>query len=158
MHFESLSAAAILATPTSPTQRARIGSVGEKEMKRAIVLAGALLGGSAVGLGAFGAHALKGAFSAEQAGWWQTGVQYQMWHALALLLVAALPVRRAGLAAACLGIGAIVFSGTLYLMALGAPRWLGAVTPVGGVLMIAGWAVVAWGAWFSSQAPVSPTP
>ena len=116
-------------------------------MNRAIVVAGALLGGSAVMLGAFGAHALRESLSPEQAGWWATGVQYQMWHALALLLVAALPVRRAGLAAGCLGGGAAIFSVTLYAMALGGPRWLGAVTPIGGVLMIAGWAVLAWSAW-----------
>lgn len=115
-------------------------------MNRTIVMVGALFGGTAVMLGAFGAHALQGVLTPQAAGWWETGVQYQLAHALALLLVAALPVRRAGAAAWCLGLGTAIFAGTLYAMALGAPRWLGAVTPVGGVLMILGWLLIGWGA------------
>jgi uncharacterized membrane protein YgdD (TMEM256/DUF423 family) len=115
-------------------------------MNQAILLAGALLGASGVILGAFGAHALKDMLSPQQTAWWQTGVQYQMWHALALVLTAVLPLRHAGLAALCFGVGAIIFSGTLYLMAFGLPRWLGAITPVGGLLMIAGWLLLAWSA------------
>ena len=115
-------------------------------MKRAIVAAGALLGGSGVMLGAFGAHALGDMLTPQQAGWWQTAVQYQMWHALALLLAGSLPLRRAEPAAWCMGGGALIFSGTLYLMALGLPHWLGAVTPVGGVLLIAGWLLLGWSA------------
>ncbi|WP_129794224.1 DUF423 domain-containing protein [Sphingosinicella sp. CPCC 101087] len=115
-------------------------------MDRLIVAAGALLGGSAVTLGAFGAHALEGAFTPEQAGWWEMAVHYQMWHALGLLFVGALPLARMRLPAWCLGLGAAIFSGTLYLMALGLPRWLGAVTPLGGALMIAGWMILAWSA------------
>ena len=115
-------------------------------MTRSIIAAGALLGGSGVMLGAFGAHGLVGLMTPQQAGWWQTAVQYQMWHALALLTLGALSVRRAPLVAWCLGLGTAVFSGTLYLMALGLPRWLGAVTPVGGLAMIAGWLLVGWGA------------
>ncbi|RST31365.1 DUF423 domain-containing protein [Sphingomonas ginkgonis] len=111
-----------------------------------LVAAGALLGGLAVVLGAFGAHALKSRLGAEQTGWWATAVQYQMAHALALLLVAPLPIRRPALVGAAFGVGALIFSGTLYLMALGAPRWLGAVTPLGGLLMIAGWVLLAVGA------------
>ena len=115
-------------------------------MNRMIIGAGALLGATAVMLGAFGAHALQGMLTPQAAGWWDTAVQYQLAHALALLLVAALPVRRPGVAAWCMGAGAVIFSGTLYAMALGAPRWLGAVTPVGGVLMILGWLLLGWGA------------
>lgn len=115
-------------------------------MKRTIIVAGALLGGSAVTLGAFGAHALQGVLTPQTAGWWETAVQYQLAHALALLLVAALPLRRAGAVGWCFGLGAVIFSGTLYAMALGAPRWFGAVTPVGGVLMIVGWLLLGWGA------------
>lgn len=115
-------------------------------MRRDVMIAGAVLGGSGVMLGAFGAHALRGMLTPQQLGWWETGVQYQMWHALALLLVALLPVRWAGVVAWCFGLGATIFSGSLYLMALGLPHWLGAVTPVGGVLMIAGWTLLGWGA------------
>lgn len=111
-----------------------------------IIGAGALLGATAVMLGAFGAHALQGMLTPQAAGWWDTAVQYQLAHALALLLVAALPVRRPGVVAWCMGAGAVIFSGTLYAMALGAPRWLGAVTPVGGMLMILGWLLLGWGA------------
>ncbi len=113
---------------------------------RGIIAAGALLGGAGVMLGAFGAHALSGVLTAQAAGWWATAVQYQMWHALALLLTAALPLARRGVIAWCFGGGALIFSGTLYLMALGLPRWLGAVTPLGGVLLIAGWLLLGWSA------------
>jgi len=103
-----------------------------------LLAVGAALAGAAVALGAFGAHALRGMFSSEQFGWWQTGVQYQMWHGLALVALGAArtPLRWSP---RLLGAGALVFAGTLYAMALGGPRWLGAVTPVGGALMIAGW-------------------
>jgi uncharacterized membrane protein YgdD (TMEM256/DUF423 family) len=115
-------------------------------VNRGVLAAGALLGASGVMLGAFGAHALRSALTPQAAGWWQTGVQYQMWHALALLLTAALPLRRVKLASLCFGLGALIFSGSLYLMALGLPRWLGAVTPIGGLALIAGWLVLGWSA------------
>lgn len=113
-------------------------------MNRPALVAGALLAGLGVALGAFGAHALKASLPPQALGWWQTAVQYQMWHALGLLLVGALPQPRLGLAAALLGAGTILFSGSLYLMALTGARWLGAVTPLGGAAMIAGWALLAW--------------
>lgn len=109
-----------------------------------IVLAGALLGGTAVVLGAFGAHALRGVLSDQQLGWWQTAVQYQLWHALALLAVASLRPPRAGAIAGLLGGGELLFSGSLYLMALTDARWLGAITPLGGGAMILGWLLFAW--------------
>jgi uncharacterized membrane protein YgdD (TMEM256/DUF423 family) len=126
-----------------------MGDPEESSMKRAIIFAGALLAAAGVMLGAFGAHALDGRLTAQQALWWQTAVDYQMWHGLGLLLVAALPLRRRRPAAWCLGLGCLIFSGTLYAMALGLPRWLGAVTPVGGILMIAGWLLLAWQAFAS---------
>jgi uncharacterized membrane protein YgdD (TMEM256/DUF423 family) len=115
------------------------------EPAKRTLAAGAVLAGTAVALGAFGTHALRSLFSAEQFGWWQTGVQYQMWHGLALVALGAAgaggrwPPR-------LMGGGTIVFAATLYAMALGAPRWLGAVTPVGGALMIAGWVCLLLGA------------
>jgi uncharacterized membrane protein YgdD (TMEM256/DUF423 family) len=108
-------------------------------MSRGITAAGAVLAATAVALGAFGAHGLKGALPPEEFGWWQTAVQYQMWHALALVALGAGGLGRSRGPAALLGGGALIFSVTLYAMALGAPRWLGAVTPVGGALMIGGW-------------------
>jgi uncharacterized membrane protein YgdD (TMEM256/DUF423 family) len=108
---------------------------------RVALIMGALLAAVGVTLGAFGAHALKASLSPEALGWWQTGVQYQMWNAIGLVALAALRLRlrTAGLLIAS---GTVVFAGSLYLMALTDMRWLGAVTPVGGLLMIAGWLLV----------------
>jgi uncharacterized membrane protein YgdD (TMEM256/DUF423 family) len=106
--------------------------------------AGAALGALGVALGAFGAHGLKATLSADALGWWQTGVQYQMWHALALAALGLAGRAGTRLPAWLLGAGAAIFSGSLYLMALTGARWLGAVTPLGGLLMIGGWALLAW--------------
>ena len=119
---------------------------------RWILLASALLGGLGVALGAFGAHALKATLDAVRLGWWNTAVQYQLLHAVALLALAALPLPGRGIAALLMTLGTLLFAGTLYVMALTGLRWLGAVTPVGGLLMIAGWAVLAWSACRSPQA------
>lgn len=108
-----------------------------------VALVGALLAAIGIALGAFGAHALERMLEPRALGWWQTGVQYQMWNAVGLVALAALP-RRLGLAALLIGAGTLVFSGSLYAMALSDARWLGMVTPVGGLLMIAGWALAAW--------------
>lgn len=99
----------------------------------------------AVGLGAFGAHGLKRVASPEQLAWWQTATLYLLIHALGLLVIALLiKLNLATKTSAWLiQIGVIVFAGSLYLMALGAPRWFGAITPIGGVLMICGWAWLA---------------
>ncbi|MET1109941.1 MAG: DUF423 domain-containing protein [Allosphingosinicella sp.] len=112
-------------------------------MKNGIAAAGAAMAGAGVALGAFGAHALKPMLAPEALGWWQTAVEYQMWHAIALVALGLGRLDRPAAPAALLGGGALLFSTTLYAMALGAPRWLGAATPVGGALMIAGWALLA---------------
>lgn len=110
----------------------------------------ALLGLLGVALGAFGAHAIKARLGAELLAAWQTAVQYQLWHALAAL-AAALFALHAGTARPFVTAGwlflagAVVFSGSLYLMAITGMRAMGAVTPVGGALMLAGWGVLAWG-------------
>lgn len=108
---------------------------------------GALLGLLAVGLGAFGAHGLQGwldgavldaAERAKRIGWWETAAHYQLVHAV--LIVAMGIFSRAPKAAPILiALGVAIFSGTLYAMALGAPRWFGAITPLGGLLLMAGW-------------------
>lgn len=112
-------------------------------VRRRILVAGALLAGLGVALGAFGAHGLRAVLDSAALGWWQTAVQYQMWHAVALVALAALPAAH-GRPAFLLGLGTAIFSGSLYLMALMDLRWLGAVTPIGGLLMIAGWLLLAF--------------
>ena len=95
----------------------------------------------AVTLGAFGAHGLKAIVSSQQLEWWQTATLYWFIHGLGLLLVGIL-IRlnyTTQTTAWLLQIGVIIFAGSLYAMTLGAPRWFGAITPIGGVLMIAGW-------------------
>jgi len=95
----------------------------------------------AVVLGAFGAHGLKSRASVDQLGWWHTATEYFFYHALALLalgiLMKLLPELSFEIPAALLQLGIIIFFGSLYLMALGAPRWFGAITPLGGLAMIA---------------------
>lgn len=122
-------------------------------MNRPVLAAGAALGGLAVALGAFGAHALRAGLGAEALGWWQTAVQYQMWHALALVALGAVDLRWARLPAWLLAAGAAIFSASLYAMALTGARWLGAVTPLGGLLMLVGWALLAWRAAASGNSP-----
>src|SRR5690606_15045710 len=105
----------------------------------------ALLGLLGVAAGAFGAHGLESRVAAEQLEWWNTGARYQQIHAVALLIVAWSAgewTRWKQRAAWCFTLGMIVFAGTLYAMALGGPRILGAVTPLGGLLLMLGWASV----------------
>jgi uncharacterized membrane protein YgdD (TMEM256/DUF423 family) len=114
---------------------------------------GGVFGGLAVVAGAFGAHGLRGRLSFELLQAFETAARYQMYHALALLGVALLLERRpsAPLSAAawCFAGGTVVFSGSLYLLALTGATWWGAVTPLGGVALIAGWVLVAYGLWRS---------
>lgn len=119
--------------------------------QRRICLGGAGLHGlMAISFGAFAAHGLQALAStlpaqeaAQRLSWMDTGGRYQLVHAAALLALAALPAsRRLGQAARALLVGPLIFSGTLYAMALGAPHWLGAVTPIGGLLMLAGWGLL----------------
>lgn len=111
---------------------------------------GALFAGLGVAAGAFGAHGLRAMLAEPMLVVYETAVRYQMYHALALLVLAVLAVRlppRTTLLVAGLFTGGIVFfSGSLYLLALTGTRPLGMLTPVGGTLFIAGWAVLAWGA------------
>jgi uncharacterized membrane protein YgdD (TMEM256/DUF423 family) len=112
---------------------------------------GALLGGVAVAAGAFGAHALRGQISSAMLSAFETGARYQMYHALALLAVALLLERRpsGALRAAgwCFVAGTILFSGSLYALALTGITWWGAVTPLGGLALLAGWGTLAGGLW-----------
>ncbi len=109
-------------------------------------VAGAVLLAIGVGLGAFGAHGLKETLTPERLATFETGVRYQLFQGLGLLLLAAMgrtgkPAPRAAVAVL---MGTIIFSGSLYLLVAGAPSWFGAVAPVGGALMIIGWLLAAW--------------
>lgn len=112
-------------------------------VERRLVTAGGILGGLAVALGALGVHALQSRIGADALGWWHTAVEYQMWHALAVLGLGLSGIRWMRLPAWLFVGGTVVFSGTLYAIALGAPRLLGAITPLGGLAMIVGWALLA---------------
>ncbi len=117
-------------------------------MERRIFAAGSIVAGLGVGLGAFGTHGLKTAVDAEMLAVFETGVRYQMYHGLGLLSLAwainRWPERRLVPAAWLLLAGTVVFSGSLYLLVLSGARWFGAITPFGGVALIAGWALVSW--------------
>jgi uncharacterized membrane protein YgdD (TMEM256/DUF423 family) len=113
------------------------------------IAVGAVSGALTVGLGAFGAHALESHVAPADLALWQTAVHYQGLHALALMLVGLWRGQGGKGCAAGWGFlaGSAIFSGTLYAMALGAPRWLGAITPIGGTALIAGWVALAISAW-----------
>lgn len=121
-------------------------------MSRLILTAGSLLGGLAVAAGAFGAHGLKVFLDAHgQAGNWETASRYALCHALALLAVGTLaairPAPLLNAAGFCFLLGTLVFSGCLFALAVSGVRVLGAVVPIGGVLLIAGWVLLAAAAW-----------
>ena len=113
-----------------------------------LVLAG-LNGFIAVSLGAFAAHGLKSMLGPDLLATFQTGVQYHIYHSLALLAVGILVLQfpaQTGLRLAGFFVlaGIIIFSGSLYVLALSGIRWLGAITPIGGAAFLAGWALLAW--------------
>lgn len=113
-----------------------------------LVLAG-VNGFIAVSLGAFAAHGLKSMLGPDLLATFQTGVQYHMYHTLALLAVGLLVLQfptQTGLRVAgyLFLAGILIFSGSLYVLALSGIRWLGAITPIGGVAFLAGWAMLAW--------------
>ncbi len=121
-------------------------------MDRLFFALGSVAGGLGVALGAFGAHVLRDRVAADLLANFETGARYQMYHALALLAVAwavsywpnsNLPVAAGWLFVA----GIVLFSGSLYLVAFTGARWLGAVTPFGGVAFVAGWACLLLAAW-----------
>lgn len=114
---------------------------------RSLAVSAAFLGALGVAAGAFGAHALKARLeAASMKDVWDTAARYQLVHAVALLSLASghfqstpAAASRAAWAGRLWTLGIVLFSGSLYLLALGAPRWTGAITPLGGACMIAGW-------------------
>ncbi|MEL7039954.1 MAG: DUF423 domain-containing protein [Pseudomonadota bacterium] len=111
-----------------------------------MTLIGALIGFLSVAFGAFGAHGLSDGFDETALGWWETATLYLMVHAALVTAICASNGTKYDRAGAVMLAGASLFAATLYAMALGAPRWLGAITPLGGLGMLAGWALMAWAA------------
>ena len=120
-------------------------------MDRLFFALGSLAAFLAVALGAFGAHGLKSRLAPEMLAIFDVGVRYQVYHALALLAVAWAAARWPGPWVQAAGwlflAGIVIFSGSLYALSLTGVRWLAAITPLGGVAFLAGWACLAWGAW-----------
>ncbi len=120
---------------------------------RHLIASGAFLMLLAVALGAFGAHALKPHLSSDMLAIWHTAVLYHMIHALGCIAIGILMPRysqqstKIALAGTFMLIGVLVFSGSLYLLALTGQRWLGAITPVGGVAFSAAWGLLGWVVW-----------
>jgi uncharacterized membrane protein YgdD (TMEM256/DUF423 family) len=118
---------------------------------RIFLVIGALLGFLGVAAGAFGTHGLRERLSPEMMNIFEIGVRYQMYHALALLAVGWLADRSPSLPVTLAGWlfigGTVVFSGTLYVLSLTGVRGWGAVTPLGGLALLAGWACLMWTAW-----------
>lgn len=118
---------------------------------RAMAVGGAAAAFVAVAAGAFGAHGLEGRVEPELLDTFETAVRYHMWHALAMLAAAPAAARWPdplwGVAGALFGLGIVLFSGSLYLLTLSGVRWLGAVTPLGGLALLAGWMCTALAAW-----------
>ena len=119
-------------------------------MDRLFFALGALSALVAVAAGAFGAHALRNRLVPDMQGVFEIGARYHMYHALALLAAAWAIGRWPGGPAVAAGwlfvAGTLIFSGSLYVLALTGQRWLGAITPLGGLAFILGWAALAWSA------------
>jgi uncharacterized membrane protein YgdD (TMEM256/DUF423 family) len=124
-------------------------------MERIFGTMSGVFGFLAVALGAFGAHGLRAFLEqkpdgAQRSAWWETAAHYHLTHALAIGLCALFAARWGGGASTaagfCFASGIVLFSGSLYTMTLTGARWLGAVTPLGGLFLLAGWAALAWAA------------
>lgn len=117
-------------------------------LSRTYLIIGALLAGFAVILGAFGAHGLKSVLSVQQLGTFEIGVRYQMYHGLALLMLPALANyiegNWANRVAFCFVVGCVLFSGSLYALAVTSVKWFGPITPLGGTFFIIGWGILAF--------------
>jgi uncharacterized membrane protein YgdD (TMEM256/DUF423 family) len=113
---------------------------------QSLIAVGAINGGIAVAAGAFGAHGLRERISQHSLEIFETAVRYQMFHALAMILCAVIATSGARTAGWLFQGGIVLFSGSLYLLALTETKWIGVITPIGGLSFLAGWAALAWSA------------
>jgi uncharacterized membrane protein YgdD (TMEM256/DUF423 family) len=120
-------------------------------MAKTILMTASILLALAVALGAFGAHGLKSQLSTDMLQTWKTGVDYHFYHALGLLLIGILavsyPSELVKWSAILLTAGIVLFSGSLYALAISGIKWLGAITPLGGISFIAGWVLLFLAVW-----------
>lgn len=124
-------------------------------MSRLFLILGSLSAFVGVALGAFGAHTLKAKMNPEMLAVFETGVRYQMYHAIGLFIVSWVlsqwPQANAGIAGWLFVGGTVLFSGSLYILALTGIRGFGAVTPIGGLMFLAGWLWLAWSGWQATR-------
>ncbi len=124
-------------------------------ISKKILIIACLLMATAVSLGAFGAHGLKKIITPDMLSVYQTGVQYQFYHALGLLGVAFIAhvnsTKLVNMAGNLMFTGVMIFSGSLYLLVILNIKWLGAITPIGGVLMVISWVLLAWAVFRSDE-------
>jgi uncharacterized membrane protein YgdD (TMEM256/DUF423 family) len=120
-------------------------------MSKTIILTASVFLALAVAIGAFGAHGLKSHISTDLLQTYKTGVEYHFYHALGLLLVGILAISMPSAylkwSAILLSLGIVLFSGSLYALAITGIKWLGAITPLGGLSFIAGWILLFLGVW-----------
>jgi uncharacterized membrane protein YgdD (TMEM256/DUF423 family) len=125
------------------------------------LILGAAFAGSGVAAGAFGAHALKGILDAPMLQAFDTATRYQMYHAFGLCIVSwaidRYPEQRLEHSGWLFTIGILFFSGSLYVVSLAGIRWLGAVTPIGGMAFLAGWALLGWRIWCDARSRTTPS-
>lgn len=130
-----------------------MGGIRPQSPGNPLLFIAGLMGFLAVGIGALGAHALKHTLSTEGSAWFKTAFEYHLGHALAMAILAlaeeARPMQRRifRLGGGCFAIGILLFSGSLYALALGAPKSMGHITPMGGLSLLLGWAFLALGAY-----------
>jgi uncharacterized membrane protein YgdD (TMEM256/DUF423 family) len=141
---EAMDAPASTAAGVSAAAAGAVAPSDARQQAQRWLTAGAVLGGLAVILGAFGAHGVKQRVSAEQLSWFELGARYALLHAPAVLAVGGVvawrgPSRAASVSGWGFLVGTVIFSGTLIAMGLGGPRWLGAITPLGGLSLIVAW-------------------
>jgi uncharacterized membrane protein YgdD (TMEM256/DUF423 family) len=131
--------------------RPRPKLIFEISMERLFLIIGSLSAFLAVAAGAFGAHGLKARLSVDLLATFEIGVRYHLYHAFALFAVAWAYTRWPSSMTVAAGwlfvIGIVLFSGSLYTLALSGQRWLGAITPIGGLAFLSGWLCLAWAAW-----------